>query len=164
PTASHSACSSPRTDMRAERAARSERPIEDYGLIGDTRTAALVSSDGAIDWMCIPRFDSQPVFGRLIGGADAGTFVMGPAQPAPALQCAPAQQIEPGTSTTVTITPDEPLTITLAVGERGPLTYIHPDIGWAELAADELRWRVWCDEIDDALPHRDMAVRSLLTL
>src|SRR5438045_5976938 len=61
------------------------RPIADYGLIGDTRTAALVASDGAIDWMCIPRFDSQPVFGRLVGGPDAGTFVMGPAQPAPVI-------------------------------------------------------------------------------
>jgi GH15 family glucan-1,4-alpha-glucosidase len=56
-----------------------DRPIEDYGLLGDTRTAALVASNGAIDWLCIPRFDSQPVFGRLVGGPDAGTFRMGPA-------------------------------------------------------------------------------------
>jgi GH15 family glucan-1,4-alpha-glucosidase len=55
------------------------RPIEDYGLLGDTRTAALVGSDGAIDWLCVPRFDDQPVFGRLVGGPAAGTFRMGPA-------------------------------------------------------------------------------------
>ena len=54
-------------------------PITDYGLIGDTRTAALVSSHGAIDWMCVPSFDGEPVFGRLVGGSEAGTFRMGPA-------------------------------------------------------------------------------------
>jgi GH15 family glucan-1,4-alpha-glucosidase len=58
-------------------------PIEDYGLLGDTRTAALVASDGSIDWLCIPRFEGQPVFGRLIGGPAAGNFRLGPAHPAP---------------------------------------------------------------------------------
>jgi GH15 family glucan-1,4-alpha-glucosidase len=54
------------------------RPIEDYALIGDTRTAALVGSDGSIDWMCVPRFDGDPLFGALIGGAEAGRFRVGP--------------------------------------------------------------------------------------
>jgi GH15 family glucan-1,4-alpha-glucosidase len=56
--------------------------IGDYALIGDTRTAALVSSDGAIDWMCVPRFDGDPLFGRLVGGPRAGTFRVGAAGPA----------------------------------------------------------------------------------
>ena len=55
-------------------------PIADYGLIGDTRTAALVSADGAIDWLCVPSFDGDPLFGRLVGGPQAGTFRLGPAR------------------------------------------------------------------------------------
>ena len=57
-------------------------PIGSYGLLGDTRTAALVSDDGAIDWLCVPRFDGEPLFGRLVGGPPAGTFRAGPAGPA----------------------------------------------------------------------------------
>jgi GH15 family glucan-1,4-alpha-glucosidase len=57
-------------------------PIGDYGLLGDTRTAALVSGDGAIDWLCVPRFDGEPLFGRLVGGPPAGTFRVGPTRPA----------------------------------------------------------------------------------
>jgi len=62
--------------------ARELPPIEEYGLIGDTRTAALVAGDGAIDWLCVPSFDGVPVFARLVGGATAGTFEVAPAGPA----------------------------------------------------------------------------------
>jgi GH15 family glucan-1,4-alpha-glucosidase len=234
--------------------ASDDRAIEDYGLLGDTRTAALVASDGAIDWMCVPCFDGPPVFGRLVGGPAAGTFAMGPARPSPvverayrngtttlqttwedggarltlteamiaevrgsllpttllvrrlsardgpiearidfdprlgehhqqprvehrgavtvcswegtalALECSNSHRIDLGRRTAITITPDEPLTVTLGVAERGPLSYVHPDIGWAALEADERRWRAWGDGINDALPHREMALRSLLTL
>ena len=67
--------------LRAAVTKRPDVPIEDYGLLGDTRTAALVSSDGSIDWWCIPRFDGQPMFGRLIGGPAAGQL---PSRPRPA--------------------------------------------------------------------------------
>jgi GH15 family glucan-1,4-alpha-glucosidase len=64
--------------MRAAAATRGERPLADYGLLGDTRTAALVASDGSVDWLCLPQFDGDPVFGRLVGGDEAGTFRIGP--------------------------------------------------------------------------------------
>jgi GH15 family glucan-1,4-alpha-glucosidase len=49
-------------------------PIREYGLLGDTRTAALTSLAGSIDWMCWPRFDSEPLFGRLIDHESGGWF------------------------------------------------------------------------------------------
>ena len=61
-------------------------PIGDFGLIGDTRSAALVSPDGSIDWWCVPRFDDPPLFGRLVGGDDAGWFSVGPVEPAQAVR------------------------------------------------------------------------------
>ncbi|MFI5485030.1 MULTISPECIES: glycoside hydrolase family 15 protein [Micromonospora] len=66
--------------------ARPPAPISDYGLLGDTRTAALVASDGAIDWLCVPRFDGEPLFGRLVGGPSAGTFRVGPVSAAPVVE------------------------------------------------------------------------------
>jgi GH15 family glucan-1,4-alpha-glucosidase len=52
--------------------------IEDYGVIGDLHTMALVGRDGSIDWLCLPRFDSGACFARLLGDADNGFWQLAP--------------------------------------------------------------------------------------
>jgi len=60
--------------------------IEDYALIGDCRTAALVGRDGAIDWLCLPRFDAPACFAALLGDSEHGSWLIAPQHPHPQIR------------------------------------------------------------------------------
>lgn len=72
-------------------------PLEDHGLIGDGTTAALVGLDGAISWMCLPRFDADPLFCGLLDRARGGHFTVAPEDVVEA-----RQRYEPDTGVLVT--------------------------------------------------------------
>lgn len=57
------------------------RPISDYGVIGNLQTAALIARDGALDWLCLPHFDSPSVFAALLDADKGGSFQIVPAVP-----------------------------------------------------------------------------------
>jgi len=73
-------------------------PIADYGFLSDCHTGALIAPDGAIDWLCVPRFDSPSVFGSLLDRG-AGSFRFGPF----GINVPSDRSYEPGTNTLITV-------------------------------------------------------------
>ena len=61
-------------------------PIEDYAMIGDCHTAALVSKQGSIDWFCLPHFDSPACFAALLGTCENGYWSIFPEDPVIAIR------------------------------------------------------------------------------
>ncbi|WP_411101003.1 glycoside hydrolase family 15 protein [Streptomyces sp. x-45] len=113
-------------------------PLEDLGLIGDGTTAALVGLDGTIPWMCLPRFDSDPVFCALLDHARGGHFAVTPENLREA-----RQRYEPDT---------------------GVLhTEMRSDTGLVRVT-DALALRSGADLSDDAPSGRGELVRSVLVL
>ncbi|MEU8827418.1 glycoside hydrolase family 15 protein [Streptomyces sp. NPDC048636] len=92
--------------------------ISDHGLIGDLQTAALVATDGTIDWFCSPRFDSPSIFGALLDQRRGGHFRITPAHP----DCVTKQLYLPDTAILITrfMTPD-------GVGEVYDFMPVAPD-------------------------------------
>jgi GH15 family glucan-1,4-alpha-glucosidase len=78
----HPTADNPRDEPASPQPNWSGSAIEDYALIGDCRSAALVGRDGSIDWLCWPRFDSPACFAALLGTADNGRWQIAPAHPA----------------------------------------------------------------------------------
>src|SRR2546423_5848479 len=52
--------------------------IEDYALVGDLQTAALIGREGSVDWLCVPRFDSGACFAALLGTSEHGRWLLAP--------------------------------------------------------------------------------------
>jgi GH15 family glucan-1,4-alpha-glucosidase len=124
----------------------SYKPIEDYGVIGDLHTVALVSTEGSIDWCCLPHFDSPSVFGALLDNEKGGYFKISAVAPK---RC--KQLYLPDTNVLITrIFSDEGIAevIDFMPIERRSLQYVPPKyhqiIRCVKTVAGHMRFRLEC--------------------
>src|SRR2546428_167882 len=108
--------------------------IEDYAIIGDCETVALVARDGSIDWLCFPRFDSEACFAALLGRPEHGRWQIAPAGEVRAVRRRYRRRPSPS-----------------------------PDVEQAIRETDEW-WREWSGRCTYQGPWREAVLRSLITL
>lgn len=127
------------------------KPIENYGVIGDLNTVALVGVDGSVDWCCLPRFDSPSVFAAILDDQKGGRFQIATTEPG-----TQKQLYFPDTNVLITrfLNPD-------GVGEvvdfmpvteeslRGERTHIHQIVRRVTVVRGAMRFRLWCQPAFD---------------
>jgi len=120
------------------------KPIENYGLIGNMHSAALVAADGAIDWYCFPHFDSPSIFGAILDENKGGSFQIGPVDGAGRTQ----QFYWPETNVLVTrfFTPDGTAELIdfMPITVREPAPTRHWLIRYVTVTRGTMRLRVSC--------------------
>jgi len=120
------------------------QPIENYGLVGDLHTVALVGMNGSVDWLCLPRFDSPAVFAAILDDARGGRFRIAPENGG--VRC--RQYYWPETNVLVTrfLSPDGVGQVTdfMPVGLSAEATGRHQLIRRVQTVRGEVRYRMEC--------------------
>src|SRR5208282_5632548 len=105
------------------------RRIEDYALVGDCKTAALISRDGSVDWLCWPRFDSGACFAALLGTAQNGRWLIAPSSAGSTESATPAKITRRYRGETLILETE----IETAEGAVTVIDFMPPGNGWSEL-------------------------------